>query len=74
MLFWIPFFHKWLTGPACQWDFQGPPIMGPLTHNVPIKIPKDMGMVWEAYHKEVPLLGVPGITLEPASILCAIDG
>ena len=23
-----------------------------------------MGMVWEAYHKGVPLLGVPGITLE----------
>ena len=23
-----------------------------------------MGIVWEAYHKEVPLLGVPGITLE----------
>ena len=29
-----------------------------------IRIPKDMGMVWEAYHKGVPLLGVPGITLE----------
>ena len=23
-----------------------------------------MGIVWEAYHKGVPLLGVPGITLE----------
>ena len=23
-----------------------------------------MGIVWEAYHKQVPLLGVPGITLE----------
>ena len=23
-----------------------------------------MGMVWEAYHKGVPLLGVPGITLD----------
>ena len=22
-----------------------------------------MGIVWEAYHKQVPLLGVPGITL-----------
>ena len=24
----------------------------------------DMGIVWEAYHKGVPLLGVPGITLD----------
>ena len=23
-----------------------------------------MGIVWEAYHNEVPLLGVPGITLD----------
>ena len=23
-----------------------------------------MGIVWEAYHKGVPLLGVPGITLD----------
>ena len=28
------------------------------------KLPKDMGIVWEAYHKGVPLLGVPGITLD----------
>ena len=27
-------------------------------------IPKDMRMVWEAYHKGVPLLGVPEISLE----------
>ena len=33
------------------------------SHTTPIRIPKDMGMVWEAYHKGVPLLGVPGITL-----------
>ena len=26
------------------------------------RIPKDMGMVWEDYHKGVPLLGVPEIT------------
>ena len=51
-----------------QWDFQGPqqwdplgPILFPYT---PIRIPKDMGIVWEAYHKGVPLLGVPGITLD----------
>ena len=29
------------------------------SHTTPIRIPKDMGMVWEAYHKGVPLLGVP---------------
>ena len=23
-----------------------------------------MGVIWEAYHKGVPLLGIPGITLE----------
>ena len=34
------------------------------THLIPIRIPNDMGMVWEDYHKGVPLLGVPGITLE----------
>ena len=34
------------------------------SHTTPIRIPKDMGMVWEAYHKGVPLLGVPGITLD----------
>ena len=28
------------------------------------RIPKDMGMVWEAYHKGVPLLGVPEISLD----------
>ncbi len=27
------------------------------SHTTPIRIPKDMGMVWEAYHKGVPLLG-----------------
>ena len=24
------------------------------SHTTPIRIPKDMGMVWEAYHKGVP--------------------
>ena len=45
--------------------------MGPLmvsfpyySHTAPIRIPKDMGIVWEDYHKGVPLLGVPGITLD----------
>ena len=41
-----------------QGYFQGPPIMGPL-HGNPIRIPRDMGIVWETYHKGVPLLGVP---------------
>ena len=27
------------------------------SHTTPIRIPKDMGIVWEAYHKGVPLLG-----------------
>ena len=34
------------------------------SHTTPIRIPKDMGIVWEAYHKGVPLVGVPGITLD----------
>ena len=29
------------------------------SRTTPIRIPKDMGMVWEASHKGVPLLGVP---------------
>ena len=28
-----------------------------------------VGIVWEAYHKGVPLLGVPGITLEKVGLL-----
>lgn len=27
-----------------------------------VRIPKDMEIAWEAYHKGLPLLGVPGIT------------
>ena len=27
---------------------------------IPIRIPKDMGMVWEAYHKGGPIIGGPG--------------
>ena len=34
------------------------------SHTTPIRILKDMGIVWEAYQKGVPLLGVPGITLD----------
>ena len=58
--------------PRNQWDFQGlPRTWDPLmvsfpyySHTTPIRIPKDMGIVWEAYHKGVSLLGVPGITIE----------
>ena len=40
-----------------QWDFQGPPIMGPLAHAIPIpRIPKDMGS-W--YGSRLPFSGVP---------------
>ena len=36
------------------------PILFPYhSHTIPIRIPKEMGIVWEAYHKQVPLLGVP---------------
>ncbi len=34
------------------------------SHTTPIRIPKDMGIVWEAYHKAVPL-GVPENPIEP---------
>ena len=33
-------------------------------HTTPIRILKDMAIVWEAYHKGVPLFGVLGITLD----------
>ena len=38
------------------------------SHTIPIRIPKDMGIVWEEYHKGVPLLGVPGITRSPEEV------
>jgi len=38
------------------------------SHTIPVRIAKDMGMVWEGYHKGVPLLGVPGSTLEIISL------
>ena len=34
------------------------------SHTTPIRIPKGMGIVWEAYHKGVWLLEAPGITIE----------
>ena len=40
------------------------------SHTTPTRIPKDMGIVLEAYHKGVPLLGVPGITLEIMNAEC----
>ena len=44
--------------------------MGPLTHTIPMPLPSESLKIWErdrnreAYHKGVPLLGVPGITLD----------
>ena len=34
------------------------------SHTIPISLGILMGVVWEAYHKGFPLLGVPGITLD----------
>ncbi len=34
------------------------------SHTTPIRIPKDMGIVWEAYHKGVPLVGFPENPIE----------
>ena len=50
-----------------QWDFQGPLIMGPPygkrdpyhSHIFRDSYGSGMGLVWEAYHKGVPLLGGP---------------
>ncbi len=45
----------------------GPPKMVSFpyyAHTIPISLGILMGVVWEAYHKGFPLLGVPGITLE----------
>ena len=63
-----------------QCDFQGPPndgtpfpILFPYySHTTPIRIPEDMGIVWEAYHKGVQLLGVPGITLDSWQVFVMI--
>ena len=45
-----------------QLDFQGSPILGPLTHTIPnhshFRIPKDMGIVWEDMGN-LPPRGVP---------------
>jgi len=45
--------HKHLATTSHQWNFQGPP-MTPFpyySHTTPIRMPKDMGMVWEWYGK-----------------------
>ena len=44
--------------PATPKDM-GPPKMVSGTHSIPIFLGIFMGVVWEAYHKGVPLLGVP---------------
>ena len=34
-----------------------------------------MGIVWETYHKGVPILGVPGITLDSSTdAVCLLEG
>ena len=40
------------------------------SHTIPIRIPKDMGIVWEACHKQVPLLGVPENPIEYVLVHC----
>ena len=49
----IPSLKLTFLAPENQWDFQGPPMMGPPYGKLPIlfpyhshEIPKDMGMVW----------------------------
>ena len=43
------------------------------SHTTQIRIPKDMGIVWETYHKGVPLLGVPENALETTSKFTQLD-
>ena len=51
-----------------QWNFQGPPIMGPLSYKLPIPFLYFNGFLWEWYGSTmgmgVPLFGVPGISLD----------
>jgi len=42
-----------------QGYFEGPPRMGYYTHVFRDSYGSGMGIVWETYHKGVPLLGVP---------------
>ena len=42
----------------------GPPKMVSGTHTITISLGIVMGVVWEAYHKGVPLLGVPENPIE----------
>ena len=42
----------------------GPPKMVSGTHTIPISLGILMGVVWESYHKGVPLLGVPENPIE----------
>ena len=52
--------------------FQGPPTMGPplwySSHIFRDSYGSGMGIVWEASHKGVLLLGVPGITLDIGTV------
>ena len=58
--FWFGFFHTFDTSPRAskfKGDSRDPQQWDPLAS---IRIPKDMGMVWEAYHnKGGPIVGGP---------------
>ena len=50
------------------------PILFPYhSHNNPQRYGNGMGLVWEAYHKGLPLLGVPGITIDLLHIFAIIS-
>ena len=78
------FHYQWsLHELLCQWDFQGPPrtwypeapILFPYEKTLQFSNPQRYGngmwIVWEAYHKGVPLLGVLGITFDYSSDFCS---
>ena len=62
----FPDLTGWSQIPIIKGDSRDPQQWDPLTgsfpyysHTTPIRIPKDMGMVWEAYHKGGPIVGGP---------------
>ena len=44
----------------------------PFPYHSHFRIPKDMGIVWEAYHKGVPLLGVPQNLIDSAVVFSRV--
>ena len=63
-------FPTWLLEriPLLLGFFQGPSLVGPPSHKLPIPFPYFKGSLWEWYRSSmgmgVPLLGVPGISLD----------